>query len=397
VSVKRTKTGYQVDVRLADDKRHRKSFRTKQAADKYEREMLDQREQGVLPTHGSGTLADFIAEWKSTVYPTIRANTISGYESALNQHILPAFGELKLQKIDQRLVQDWVNDLVAEGLSPRTVELNFAVLSTISKLASEYRLMKPLKKSGRGRGGVRLPRNVPKTRKPPTIGEIEHLVHVIDPPYKAMVRLAGYCGLRQSECWGLHPSSIDFERHKIHIRRTVEHTTRSLVDLTKSGKPRTVTMTAPVAESLREHMASWPHPEYVFHHNGRYIESGHFHRDVWDRARKAAGLPDLWFHDLRHAAPTIMAAAGWGPKKVQLELGHHSASFTLDRYGHLFAEEEDSARTTLNSALEQAIEAAKNTGDGSRTHTGLSPDDFESSASSVPPRRPADDTTEEAS
>jgi integrase len=258
VSVKRTKTGYQVDVRLADDKRHRKSFRTKQAADKYEREMLDQREQGVLPTHGSGTLADFIAEWKSTVYPTIRANTISGYESALNQHILPAFGELKLQKIDQRLVQDWVNDLVAEGLSPRTVELNFAVLSTISKLASEYRLMKPLKKSGRGRGGVRLPRNVPKTRKPPTIGEIEHLVHVIDPPYKAMVRLAGYCGLRQSECWGLHPSSIDFERHKIHIRRTVEHTTRSLVDLTKSGKPRTVTMTAPVAESLREHMASWP-------------------------------------------------------------------------------------------------------------------------------------------
>jgi integrase len=212
-----------------------------------------------------------------------------------------------------------------------------------------------------------------------------------------MVRLAGYCGLRQSECWGLHPSSIDFERHKIHIRRTVEHTTRSLVDLTKSGKPRTVTMTAPVAESLREHMASWPHPEYVFHHNGRYIESGHFHRDVWDRARKAAGLPDLWFHDLRHAAPTIMAAAGWGPKKVQLELGHHSASFTLDRYGHLFAEEEDSARTTLNSALEQAIEAAKNTGDGSRTHTGLSPDDFESSASSVPPRRPADDTTEEAS
>jgi hypothetical protein len=126
VSVKRTKTGYQVDVRLADDKRHRKSFRTKQAADKYEREMLDQREQGVLPTHGSGTLADFIAEWKSTVYPTIRANTISGYESALNQHILPAFGELKLQKIDQRLVQDWVNDLVAEGLSPRTEDAKAA-------------------------------------------------------------------------------------------------------------------------------------------------------------------------------------------------------------------------------------------------------------------------------
>jgi hypothetical protein len=135
-------------------------------------------------------------------------------------------------------------------------------------------------------------------------------------------------------------------------------------------------------------MASWPHSEYVFHHNGRYIESGHFHRDVWDRARKAAGLPDLWFHDLRHAAPTIMAAAGWGPKKVQLELGHHSASFTLDRYGHLFAEEEDSARTTLNSALEQAIAAAKDTPGGTRTHTPSPAPDLESGASTVPPLGP---------
>jgi integrase len=396
VSVKRTKNGYQADWRDANGDRRRKNFRTKQAADKYEREMLDQREQGVLPTHGNGTLADFVPEWKSTQYQTIRPNTIRGYNSALDRHILPAFGEMKLQKIDQRLVQEWVNDLVAEGLSPRTIELNFAVLSTIAKLASEYRLMKPLKKSGRGRAGVRLPRNVPKVRTPPTIAQIEHLAHIIDPPYKAMVRLAGYCGLRQSECWGLHPSSVDFDRYKIHVRRTVEHETRSLVDLTKSGKPRTVTMTAPVAEALRQHMETWPHPEFVFHNKDTYIDSGHFHRDVWDRARKAAGLPNLWFHDLRHAAPTIMAAAGWGPKKVQLELGHHSASFTLDRYGHLFSEEEDSARTTLNSALEQAIEAAKSADDGSRTHTGLSPDDFESSASSVPPRRPGDDTTEEA-
>jgi hypothetical protein len=165
-------------------------------------------------------------------------------------------------------------------------------------------------------------------------------------------------------------------------------------------------------------METWPHPEFVFHNKDTYIDSGHFHRDVWDRARQAAGLPDLWFHDLRHAAPTIMAAAGWGPKKVQLELGHHSASFTLDRYGHLFAEEEDSARTTLNSALEQAIESARDAKirelevenarldeiiasdapGGTRTPTPSPAPDLESGASTTSATgASADDTTEEES
>lgn len=397
MSVKRTNAGYMVDWRDAAGQRHRKSFRTKGPAEAHERAMIDQREQGILPTHGSGTLGDFISEWENTVYPGLRENTRQGYAGAVRKHIRPAFGDVKLKQIDQRLVQEWVTSLSAADLSARTVEFQFAVLSTIMKLASEYGLCRPITKSGRGRAGVRLPKNVPTVRVPPTIAEIEHLASVIDPRYAAMVRLAGYCGLRQSECFGLHPVAVDFTRHKIHVRRTVEHATGSLVDLTKNGKPRTVTMTGPVADSLREHMAEWPHPEFVFHSSGKHLDSGHFHRDVWKDARKAAGMPDLWFHSLRHSAPSIMAAGGWGVKKVQHELGHHSASFTLDRYSHLWTEEEDSARTTLNDALEQAILAAKNAPGGNRTRTPSPAPDFESGASTSSATGASDDdTTEEA-
>ena len=381
MSVKRTKVGYMVDWRDAAGTRHRKSFRTKGPADAHERAMIDQREQGILPTHGSGTLGDFLDEWEKTVRPGLRENTWQGYRSAAHGRIKTAFGDVKLRQIDQRLVQEWVNDLGASGLSARTVEFQFAVLSTIVKLASEYGMCRPVKKSGRGRSGVRLPKNVPTPRVPPTVAQIEQLASVIDPRYAAMVRLAGYCGLRQSECFGLHPDAVDFAHHKIHVRRTIEHATGSLVDLTKNGKPRTVTMTGPVAASLEQHMREWPCSDYVFHHNGKHLESGHFHRDVWKDARDAIGLPNLWFHDLRHSAPTIMAAGGWGVKKVQHELGHHSASFTLDRYSHLWGEEEDSARTTLNAALDQAIAAAKNAPGGDRTRTPSPAPDFESGAS----------------
>ena len=72
MSVKRTKQGYQVDLRDTDGRRHRKTFRTQKAADAYERQMIDQRDKGITPERGNGTLSDFIPEWEAAHYPGIR-------------------------------------------------------------------------------------------------------------------------------------------------------------------------------------------------------------------------------------------------------------------------------------------------------------------------------------
>lgn len=47
------------------------------------------------------------------------------------------------------------------------------------------------------------------------------------------------------------------------------------------------------------------------------------------------GRPDLKFHDLRHTYATISLEAGDDIKTLQSNLGHATASFTLDRYGHV--------------------------------------------------------------
>src|SRR5205814_356859 len=159
-------------------------------ADKHLREVIDQREEGILPVHGSGTLTEFVTEWEQTVYPTLRENTKRGYQGAIKNHILPGLGDMKMRKLDQRIVQDSVNTL-ATTLDARTVEYQFAVLSTILKLASEYGLCRPVMRAGRGRAGVRLPKKIVTRRTPPTVGQIEQLAHAIDDRYSAMVRLAG--------------------------------------------------------------------------------------------------------------------------------------------------------------------------------------------------------------
>jgi integrase len=58
--------------------------------------------------------------------------------------------------------------------------------------------------------------------------------------------------------------------------------------------------------------------------------------------------PTLRVHDLPHTAASLMIASGAGVKIVQQQLGHASATLTLDRYAHLFPDELDA----LSSALD---------------------------------------------
>jgi integrase len=56
--------------------------------------------------------------------------------------------------------------------------------------------------------------------------------------------------------------------------------------------------------------------------------------DTFDRRVKAAGVPRIRLHDLRHTFATLALGAGISPKVVQERLGHSSVAITLDIYSH---------------------------------------------------------------
>ena len=55
-------------------------------------------------------------------------------------------------------------------------------------------------------------------------------------------------------------------------------------------------------------------------------------------------------------ARTLWAASKTGvdPKEVSVRAGHSSVAFTLDRYGHLFEDDEDAISDRLDAVLQQA-------------------------------------------
>lgn len=61
-------------------------------------------------------------------------------------------------------------------------------------------------------------------------------------------------------------------------------------------------------------------------------------RTVYKNSKQIANqlnLSNHRFHDLRHTFATIFFQSGDNPKTIQENLGHHSAAFTLDVYGHM--------------------------------------------------------------
>ncbi|MDY3213723.1 MAG: tyrosine-type recombinase/integrase [Ruminococcus sp.] len=53
---------------------------------------------------------------------------------------------------------------------------------------------------------------------------------------------------------------------------------------------------------------------------------------------KSIGYPKVTFHDLRHTHAVLSLKAGMDIKTLQYNLGHYSAAFTLDVYGHCLNE-----------------------------------------------------------
>jgi integrase len=68
---------------------------------------------------------------------------------------------------------------------------------------------------------------------------------------------------------------------------------------------------------------------------GGWLRKPNFQRRVYRPLQKAAGLPAIRFHDLRHTAATLWLLNDVNVKVVSERLGHASIQLTLDTYSHV--------------------------------------------------------------
>ena len=110
---------------------------------------------------------------------------------------------------------------------------------------------------------------------------------------------------------------------------------------------------APLAEHLEEFAA--PEPEGLVFPSGRgtYLQRSNFSRLVWRPAVQRLGLDGLRFHDLRHTAATLAAAAGATSKELMERMGHTSPTVAL-RYQHVMADRQGAIAAALDGLVHDA-------------------------------------------
>ena len=159
------------------------------------------------------------------------------------------------------------------------------------------------------------------------------------------VRVAAYCGLRLGELLALRWRDVDWSGSALTISRAMSD---RIEGATKSRQVRRVPLADQAAAALDRlsHRENFTGPdEYVFVNAlGRPIE-GSALRARYRRARDAAGLRPLRWHDLRHTFGSLLVAGGVDLVTVQEALGHAQLT-TTSRYLHARPATEQAARFT---------------------------------------------------
>jgi integrase len=123
---------------------------------------------------------------------------------------------------------------------------------------------------------------------------------------------------------------------------------------TKNSEGRTVVMTALVYQVLAQCIAGKKHDESVFTREGKPV--GDF-RKTWEKVCKAAGVPDLLFHDLRRTAVRNMVRRGIAERVAMMISGHKTRS-VFDRYNIVSEGDLRKAARKLEARVEPAPEPA---------------------------------------
>jgi integrase len=333
-----------------------KSFARKVDAEQFLVGIEDAKLRGAYVDPAAGRVA--FSEWAERWFRTtadLKPASRRTYRKLLDNQILPAFERATLGGIDTLAVREWIAGLVEQGLSPSRVRNAHQVLSQVLAAGVEGGRI-----ARNPAAGVRLPRIVRRDMHFLTARQVEDLAAAVDPRYELLVRFAAYTGLRADELVALRVRHLNLLRGRCEVGESATEVDGRLVwGPTKTYARRTVHLPRFLCEQLAAYLAERPHgPDDLVFTAPQVgpLREQKFVANIFKPAAARAGLPHrLRFHDLRHTCASLLIAQGASVKAVQAQLGHASATVTLDRYGHLFPDELQQLADRLQDAYAEAI------------------------------------------
>lgn len=339
-----------------------------------------------LNINSNSTLKEYIEKWfKEYADKQLQPTTLESYHYWLDVIILPALGQIKLNKLTPMKILSLLNNLTEDGIrkdgkpggySNRIIKYQWQILSSALQQAVYWQILpeNPCKR-------VKVPKNINKDNERSTDVKVKYynenqtmlLLDIIKTEpikYQIAVNIVIFCGLRVGELLGLTWSDIDFENKTLTINKSRSHTKEKGM-FTKYPKNKSSIRTINIPDILIKLLL-----EYKVNQNSEKVICGDLWSEEWNKTpwlmtqwngegmyistltdwllkflkkynknidddtsisgveKTKNYLPVISFHKLRHTSATLLVGQNTDIRTVSARLGHAQTSTTMNIYVH---------------------------------------------------------------
>ncbi|MDL2236088.1 site-specific integrase [Christensenellaceae bacterium OttesenSCG-928-L17] len=324
--------------------KHFYSHKEKEAA-AWLRKTTSEVDEGVYTEPSRLALGAWMDIWLAEYCGHLKESTLGLYKLRVEKTIKPALGAVKLHSLNPATIQAFYNGLQRgeKPLAAKSIKNIHGVLHKALQqaLALNYIRLNPS-------NACTLPRVGKPDIKPLMDDDMQRFIASIQGHrYERPLLVGMFTGIRQGELIGLTWDCVDFKKGLIYLHRQLQKIDGEYKFTTlKSNKTRTITPAQFVMDTLKEQRRiqnewrllagpAWHDDDFVFTNElGEHMKKQTLYAN-FKQVVAGLGLPNARFHDLRHTYAVAALQSGDDVKTVQENLGHHTAAFTLDVYGHV--------------------------------------------------------------
>ena len=349
----------------------------KEVAEKL-RQITSEIDMGTYIEPSKMKLGEWLDIWAENYLGDVKPYTIVSYKGVIRNHIKPALGNLPLEEIPPHVIQMFYNSLGKESkgkkpLCAKTVKNVHGVLHRALQQAVQNGYIR-----SNPTDACKLPRVVKKEFYPLDKTQMKQFLDAVaGHRYEILYTVTLFTGMREGEAIGLTWDCVDFEHGKLTVNKQLQREKKTgakyVFSTVKNGKTRVIVPAPWVMQLLKKQKAqqaewrlragsAWQQGDFadlVFTDElGHFLWIHNVYRDFKEIVA-SIGLPQVRFHDLRHSYAIASIQAGDDIKTVQSNLGHATAAFTLDVYGHVTDQMKEASAERMESFIGEVLAQQK--------------------------------------
>ena len=303
-------------------------------------------DDGTYTAPNKMTVGQWLDIWTTEYLGAVKPRTVDHCKGVVRSRIKPGLGAIKLDALTPHTIQSYYNGLSKEGLAPKTVKNTHGILHKALQQAVSNGYLKT-----NPADSCILPRPVRRELKPLDEDLISAFLKAIQGhKFEDLFTVTLFTGMSEGEALGLLWDCVNLTKGTITIDKQLQliRGTKGQYQMvpTKNSKSRTISLAPSVVKILRNiktkqlenrlrYGECWVNSDFVFTDGcGKHLSASSVYK-AFKRVVEEIGSPETRFHDLRHSYAVAAIKSGDDIKTVQENLGHATAAFTLDVYGHV--------------------------------------------------------------